>query len=276
VVRGNVTSGIEQDTESRGGRNQEFTIPNVSRPSMRLRIEAFECHAEGMFAGIPIKPQFWWATLDGLKAIAVEEALVETLKYRIGLPPDTLADDPELRVRWILRRTDTNEILRFQDTTALNGIAFSFDATVVPYLQVAQLSLEWRVYRTLGAGSEEIFSGQEYLDIVDYVDRSHPYVHWDHEVNLPVVRVQPDGSQILEGRVIKLRHSKLHRTAIPGRCRMLRHYSLNRLTHPDQPAYPLIYLDDLPFSATEILANRGQLCDYCFFGGPDKDVSLPL
>src|SRR6185503_14658601 len=58
-----------------------------------------------------------------------------------GLPPDTLADDPELRVRWTVRRTDTNEILRFQDTTALNGIAFSFDATVVPFLQVAQLSL---------------------------------------------------------------------------------------------------------------------------------------
>ena len=73
VVRGNVTSGIEQDTESRGGRNQEFTIPNVSRPSMRLRIEAFECHAEGMFAGITIRPQFWWATLDGPKAIAVKK-----------------------------------------------------------------------------------------------------------------------------------------------------------------------------------------------------------
>jgi hypothetical protein len=274
MVRGNVTSGIEQNTASQAARNQDFTIPGVTRPIMRLRIEVFECHAEGMYAGITIKPQFWWATADIGKTISVEEALVEVLSCRIGLPPDVLPDDPELRIRWTLRRTDTNQILSTSDTQAQFGLIFSFDGTVIPFLQVSQLSIEWRVYRTLGAGTEEIFNGMRYMDIVDYVDRTHPYVHWDHEVDLPVVRVQPDGSQVLDGRVIQLRHSKLHRTAIPGRCRMLRNYSLNRLTQPDQPHYPLLYLDDLPFPLDEILANRGQLCAYCFFGGPDKDVPL--
>jgi len=274
MVRGNVTSGIEQNNASQAARNQDFTIPGVSRPSMRLRIEVFECHAEGMYAGITIKPQFWWATLDGPKVLAVEEALVEVIRFRIGLPPDALPDDPELRIRWTLRRTDTNDILRSPDTQAQVGLSFSFDGTIVPFLQVSQLSIEWRVYRTLGAGTEEIYNGKQYLDVVDYVDRTHPYVHWDHEVDLPVVQVEPDGSQVLEGRVIKLRHSKLHRTAIPGRCRMLRNYSLNRLTHPDQPGYPLVYLDDLPFPISDIISRRRQLCDYCFFGGPDKDVPL--
>jgi hypothetical protein len=110
-------------------RNQEFTLPGVSRPSMRLRIETFECHAEGMYSGNTIKPQFWWATLDGPKVIAVEEALVEVIRYRIGLPPDALPDDPELRIRWTLRRTDTNDILSSPDTQAQAGLTFSFDAT---------------------------------------------------------------------------------------------------------------------------------------------------
>ena len=274
MVRGNVTSGIEQNDASQAARNQEFTIPGVSRPSMRLRIETFECHAEGMYSGNTIKPQFWWATLDGPKVIAVEEALVEVIRYRIGLPPDALPDDPELRIRWTLRRTDTNDILSSPDTQAQASLTFSFDGTIVPFLQVSQLSIEWRVYRTLGAGTEEIYSGQQYIDITDYVDRSHPYVRWDHEVDLPIVRVEPDDSQTLVGREIILRHSAIHRTALPGRCRMLRRYSLTRLLHPDQPGYPLIYMDDLPFPLADIIHNRAQLCDYCFFGGPDKSVPL--
>ncbi|HKE93342.1 MAG TPA: hypothetical protein VKB34_03470, partial [Povalibacter sp.] len=125
-------------------------------------------------------------------------------------------------------------------------------------------------------GVDEIFSGLQYTDIVDYVDRSHRFVHWEHEVDLPVVQVLPDGGQLVKGRIIKLRRSKLHRTSIPGRCQMLRNYSTTRLTRPDQPSYPLLYLDDLPFPVDDILTNRRQLCDYCFFGGPDKDVPLPF
>jgi hypothetical protein len=274
MVRGNVTSGIEQNDASRAARNQEFTIVGVSRPPMKLRIETVECHHEGMFSGITIKPQFWRATMDGPARVGVEEALVQTLKYKIGLPPDVLPDDPELKVAWTLRRTDTNGILLTQDRQAQSGLTFSFDGTVVPYLQIQQLSIEWRVYRTLGAGVEEIFSGQQYLVVADYVDRTHPFVHWNHEVDLPVVEVQSDGGHLMTGRVIRLRHSKLHRTAIPGRCHMLRRYSLTRLTHPDQPEYPLLYLDALPFPTTDLLAHRGELCDYCFFGGPDKDIPL--
>jgi hypothetical protein len=32
----------------------------------------------------------------------------------------------------------------------------------------------------------------------------------------------------------------------------------------------LDYLDALPFPAGDIDAHRGRVCDFCFYGGPDK------
>lgn len=274
VVRGNVTSGIQQNVGARAARNQEFTIPGVSRPSMRLRIETYECHVEGVYAGITIKSQFWGASIDGPRQVSVEEALNVPLTFRVGLPPDALSSDPELRASWTLRRTDTNEILYSSDTQARVGRTFTFDGALVPYLELNRLSVEWRVYRTLGAGTDEVYTGQRYIDITDYVDRSHPYVRWTHEVDVPIVRVESNGSQTVLGREIILRHSNIHRTAIPGRCRMLVRGSRLRLINIELSAYPYTYLDQLPFPPEDILANRAQLCDYCFFGGPDKDIPL--
>ncbi len=36
----------------------------------------------------------------------------------------------------------------------------------------------------------------------------------------------------------------------------------------------LEYLPDLPFARADLIANRARVCDYCFFGGPTKDVPL--
>jgi hypothetical protein len=35
-----------------------------------------------------------------------------------------------------------------------------------------------------------------------------------------------------------------------------------------------LYLDELPFPIEEINAHRDELCEYCFFGGPDKFIPL--
>jgi hypothetical protein len=32
--------------------------------------------------------------------------------------------------------------------------------------------------------------------------------------------------------------------------------------------------DALPFDVADLPSRRGQVCEYCFFGGPDKDVPL--
>jgi len=274
MIQGNVTSGINQNTPTRAERNQDFIISGVSRPPMRLRIEEFECHDEGVFLGLTITPQFWAGSLEGPSIITAEEALVETVQYRIDLPPDTMEDDPELRVRWTIRRTDTNAILISSDTLALGMLGIGFNNTTVPFLQIDSLSIEARVYRTLGAGTAELLYEIRYLNVVDYVDRTHPYVQWSHQAMVPVVRVEPDGTHTILGNHLVGRRSAIHRTALPGRCRMLRRYSLTKIFPPDWRGFPLEYSDSLPFPESELLPSRSQVCDYCFFGGPDKDVPL--
>jgi hypothetical protein len=274
MIRGNITSGINQNTPTRAERNQDFTINGVSRPPMRLRIEEFECHAEGIFVGLTITPQFWAGKLDGPPHISAEESLVESVRFRLDLPPDALESDPELRVRWVVRRTDTNAILVSSDTATAGRLALSFDKTSVPFLELSELSIEARVYRTLGAGTEEIFYKIQSLKVSDYVDRSHSYVQWFHQAAVPLVRVEPDGSHRVLGLQIVGRRSAVHRTALPGRCRMLRHYSLQKLLPPDWRGFTLEYLDDLPFPLEDLVANRSKVCDYCFFGGPTKDEPL--
>lgn len=274
MIRGNITSGINQNTPTRAERNQDFRIPGVSRPPMRLRIEEFECHAEGLFTGLTIKAQFWAGSLDGPRSISAEEAIARPVRYRIDLPPDALESDPELRVRWLVRRTDTNEILVSSDTTAAGRLTLTFDHTAVPFLEIAELSVEARVYRTLGAGTDEIFYKIQSLKVTDYVDRSHPYVKWYHQAAVPRVEVDPDGTQRIQGLMVVGRQSAIHRTALPGRCQMLRFYSLQRLLPKDGQEFPLEYLDELPFPLEELAAHRAKVCDYCFFGGPTKDDPL--
>jgi hypothetical protein len=275
MIRGNIAHQIGEDGPARADRDQQFTIPGVTRPPVRLRIETFECHAEGIFAGITIKPQFWYALLEGPSMVGAEEAFVGSVRFALSLPPDVLISDPELRIAWTVRRTDTNEILVTRDTTAAGGLTLELVNGPIPFLTVQQLSLEVRVYRRLGIGATEIFLKQQYLQVVDYVDRSHPFVRWQHDASVPRVVVESDGTQTLHGYQITHRLSKIHRTAIPGRCRMLRSGSRWRLIPPGSTMpYPDEYFDALPFDLSELVEHRRQVCDYCFFGGPDKDVPL--
>lgn len=274
MIRGNITSGINQNTPTRAERNQDFRIPGVSRPPMRLRIEEFACHLEGLFTGLTITPQFWAATLDGPAFISAEEALARPVRFRIDLPPDVLESDPELRIRWVVRRSDTNDILVSSDTVAAGRLTLTFDHTSVPFLEVEALGVEVRVYRTLGAGTEEIFYRTQSLRVTDYVDRSHPYVQWSHQAAVPRVQVEPDGTQRILGLQVVGRRSKIHRTALPGRCQMLRRHSLQKLLPPDVRGFPLEYLDHLPFPLADLTAHRAKLCDYCFYGGPARNEPL--
>ena len=276
MIRGNIVRQIGQDGEAQADRNQEFTIEGVTRPPVRLRIETFECHAEGVFTAMTITPKFWAASFEGPTTLGGEEAFQSGVRFKIGLPPDVLVQDPELRVAWAVRRTDTNEILVARDTTAAaGGLEIKLDKNQIPFLTVSELGVEVRVYRRLGVGATEIFFKQQFMRMVDYVDRSHPFVRWQHDASVPRVTVESNGTQTLHGYQITHRLSRIHRTAIPGRCRMLRNLSVWRLIPPGSvDPYPLEYLDALPFDVTDLPARRGQVCDYCFFGGPDKDVPL--
>jgi hypothetical protein len=275
MVRNNIATGI-----SAGGgatiaeRVQEFTFAGTTEPTFRLRIETYELHPEGIYAGMTLRPQIPAASLDGPTFVPVEQALTTALRYRVKPPFDAHPDDPMLSVRWTVRRPDTNAIIRTVDLQARQ--ALQLDLTGEPALLAApELRIECRVYSRSGSITTDLFSASAALRVVDVLDRTHPYVSWNHHVYAPVVRVEPDGSHTQLGFKLTQRISNLHRTAVPGRCRMVSRYSSKVGRGPGTSGFDhLEYFDALPFPDAEIVARRARLCDYCFFGGPDKTIPL--
>jgi hypothetical protein len=98
-----------------------------------------------------------------------------------------------------------------------------------------------------------------------------PFVRWDHTALVPQVSITYDRAG-RKSRSVRYedveRHSKIHRTSVRGRCRFAHRFS----RHVSR----LYYLHELPFPVDQLVANRRQVCDYCFFGGPDKTTPLPL
>ena len=276
MVRNNVSAGINNaGGETLAARVREFTFVGLPEPQFRLEVAQYECHIEGVYSGLKLRPLTPAAQLEGPTSIAVDMAMASTLIWRVRLPFDVLADDPLLSVRWTVRRTDTNEILINNDAPALSNR--SVDLSGLPALLVApQLRIECRVYRTMGPVSTDLFTGTGTLQITDVLDRTHPFVRWDHYCYVPVVKVEPDGSKTQRGLALKQRHSRIHRTAVPGRCRMVSQYSLGEITVGTSPPPTLQYMDQLPFPIEDISSKRRVVCDYCFFGGPTRTTPLPL
>jgi hypothetical protein len=275
MIRNNITSGITQ-----GGGNtvaervQEFTFAGTTEPTFRLKIETYECHVEGIFAGMTLRPQIPAPRVDGPASISIEEVIGTTLRYTVKLPFDAHPDDPMLSVRWTVRRMDTNQIIRNVDGQARSGL--TLDLSGEPALLTApEIRIACRVYSTLGPVTTDLFNATVALRVTDVLDRSHPFVRWQHQVYTPVVRVEADGSHTQLGFEQVDRASNIHRTSVPGRCRMVSRYS-SKVSRTDDGsgAAHLEYLDALPFPQDELVARRAAVCDYCFFGGPDKTTPL--
>ena len=70
----------------------------------------------------------------------------------------------------------------------------------------------------------------------------------------------------------RISRSRIHRTAVAARCKMLRQVS--DIYHADR-FFGLRFRDYLPFTWDNIDLHRTELCDYCFWGGPDKTTPFP-
>ncbi len=171
--------------------------------------------------------------------------------------------DNDVRVRWEVRRTDTKAVVLSQDLAknslvrAQLGAAPSVTKIVIdrtdPAIAVLPgFDISVRVYRPLMGRTKEIGSADLTINISDRLDRTHPYVWWTGWA------------------VGSYKESVLHRTATPGRCRMVERAPLRTVYK---------YLDDLPFPLEDITSHRDaaavpdrhlKVCDYCFYGGPEK------
>jgi hypothetical protein len=141
-------------------------------------------------------------------------------------------------------------------------------------------------------GVTVIFPGQVFsytidVTINDWLDRSHRFVKW---VSRTWFRDPSKPRQWLYYWQ-RTRASRIHRTDSPGRCLRLSPpaWILETWQEPGAIPHPLtdtplaqfvpeqwVYLDALPFATAKeaIDGRRGVLCDYCFFGGPSKNVLL--
>jgi len=280
VVRNNVVNDIKvHPSEDVSPLTLRFTLPGVTEPAVMLRIVAFECHDEGVFAGLRLNVDFPAAKIIGPTAVAADEVpalAAKPLVYRVDLGFDALPDDPTLRARWIVRIPGSSTSLLVQDEkVATGGGLLNITGVNVPLLTSSDFLVECRLYRVSGAHVEELFDRSIALSVQDRLDRTHPYVRWTHRALVPVVRVEADGSKSILGEAIKTRASRLHRTAVPGRCRMASRYSQSWMGSGDGvPGPTLEYLDALPFARADLVARRAQVCDYCFFGGPTRSVPL--
>jgi hypothetical protein len=119
---------------------------------------------------------------------------------------------------------------------------------------------------TLGNQVGQIWAGSQQVIIDDNLDRSHSFVHWGpHPVHFHAANWDPKDPIWWE----HIRRSRIHRTAVQARCLMLRLKASKEASEP--PSWRTIqYFDNLPFPWADLNRYRGPLCEYCFFGGPDK------
>ncbi|HEV2777975.1 MAG TPA: hypothetical protein VGX25_01115 [Actinophytocola sp.] len=187
------------------------------------------------------------------------EPIALSVKLREDL--EAMADD--LTVVWTVRRADTNAVIatgtRAYDDPDGNGITIPHHSPELYH--VDRYTVRARVRLATGGQVGEIWTGTSTIDIHDFLDRHHRYVEWGPKT---VYFKKPGSNTIWWSRT---RKSKIHRTAVSARCRML--YVVTGDLHN------VTYTDTLPFPPNQLEQNRGPVCEYCFFDGPDKHVALP-
>jgi hypothetical protein len=188
-----------------------------------------------------------------------------TLKLRADW--ERLAASP-IMLTWEVRRTDTNVVVatavkRYDDPNG-NGVSIPHHSEAL-YI-VEAFDVRCSVTIALGNQTGEIWSGQQTIPIFDPIDRTRNYVRWGpHIVHFANAGT---GNEVWA----HVRTSRIHRTAVAARCKML--WLKVTGLQPGQKA-SLQYIDSLGFPLGEINDHRDVLCEYCFFGGPDKFTPFP-
>jgi hypothetical protein len=180
-------------------------------------------------------------------------------------------DDTQVRIRWqVFAETKSNLIINRDE--AINK-SWTFSLPKVCFIDHAKE--EWEafekyiitcmVYRPWGQTTQEYFFKEISVIINDRLNREKPYVQWKHSVyykGYSGKKNDPNRKSI--GWIEEKRTSQIHKTDPDERCLFVDNYPLG-FDKDD-----LIYLDTLPFNEADIKLHLKEICEYCFFGGPDK------
>lgn len=272
TIKANVANQI-QSPETGASRVQRVTLPGTTSPFVDFTVSQIKTSPGGFqtrawFRPVTIQNA---AKVIGPTNVTVEELIGGAVSYT--MTEDIWLwhpDNPLVEVRWQVRRSDTNKVLasRWRDLSEPDALNFAIDLGADEHIGSSKYSINCSVFQK-GSPKELLASHTVQLTVEDRLDRTHPFVQWDHQACVPrVERVQ--GILRQTGWDYVERSSKIHKTKLPGRCRMAGQYS------PQTWPISLHYSDSLPFPADQLSEHREMLCDYCFFGGPDKETPLPL
>jgi hypothetical protein len=231
------------------------TVPPPGGVGVRIGVDQFEITSAGTFIGISIRATPTPAALLGPVSVPSTYAS-DVLRYLRQLPSGESVADPALRIHWTLRDRTNNTVLAEQDGPAATQLRFEFSPATFPGAQTFQAAA--RLYRRLGANVTEL--GTESVDV--HLRGSLPpaaYLTWRTGRPRPRVTVSEATDEWLYlGETTGLEWSKWHRTDAP--CRAVNARSRSR--------FDIMTADRLPFSLRLLEDRRGDLCPYCFYGGP--------
>jgi hypothetical protein len=160
--------------------------------------------------------------------------------------------------------TQENAIVRgARPDPATNGILIGLRHKDYYFLPGVRVTCS--VTADLGGQRSEIFAGESVVLITDNLDRHRKFVQWGPHV-VYFANAGTDNKTWVHNRT-----SKVHRTALGGRCSMMR----ERAAAPSRKRPKFTYADNLPYKWEELFQHRHYLCEYCFFGGPDKTKPYP-
>ena len=214
IIREEVMLGIKSSSgQPIAAGNQEFTLPGIPEPAIQVRLRDFTCSRdeEGTFTGISLRPKRVAPCLYAGPLPFIEQIAAAPPTCRVSLPFDVLPDDPQLRIRWTVRRSDRNDVVLRDEGQAGPRLKLSLAPIVPIIIDSSHISVECRVYRVLGAEVQDLFNDTARLSTWDLVDRSHPYVRWHHWVYAPLVRVEVNGTQTVLGNHFVQRISAIRR-----------------------------------------------------------------
>ena len=272
IVTGIGVRVVEQGQATIFDPEQSVRLAGTSFP-IAYRIQSLQVHEDRIQCiakAAMVKTNF--GRIVGPGSVAIR-ALDQTLVFAVQPAAFHRYDptDPEPKAKWTVWRKDNAAIVRTEvralDDPQSHELELNLAHFGAGHQGIDAYELGFRVTRELEGEEEHVFSAKDQVSIVDRLDRGHDYVRWKHLVVTPDVVVHPDGSQQRVGKRVFTRQSRIHRTRWPGRCAFADRYAGDK-------DLELEYLDKLPFPLAELNSHRGQVCDYCFFGGPDKDESL--
>jgi hypothetical protein len=199
--------------------------------------------------------------------VSLDAGSPEPFIASIGLNDLLASLTRQCTVRLVVRRSDTgDEVARLEGPYA-TSTQVSWDHMTADLFLVDSYDIVGQIFLSGPSMTGLLFSQSVTASVSDYFDRHHSFVrwgaHWAHFRNVGT------GGEWWH----RYSQPKVHRTAPSARCLALRQLVSRYAASPFQPA--LFYSDSLDYAWDDLAMHRDELCDYCFFGGPTRQLELP-